>query len=290
MNAPRPFIFGEVLFDVFPDGTRVMGGAPFNVAWHLQAFGQRPVLVSRVGLDPEGMEVRAAMRDWRMDTWALQADPRLPTGRVNVEFEAGEPAYEIRYPAAFDAISGTAVRERPRLLYHGSLGLRSAASRIALEGLLVERPAEVFLDVNLRDPWWSAPRLLPRLATASWVKLNVEELARLAGGSDQGAARAFLVRYALKGVVVTHGAEGAEVLTASGDQARVRPDSRADVVDTVGAGDALTAVMICGLLEGWPLSDTLERAQAFASAICNCRGATVPDAEFYQGIVEGWGL
>ena len=44
-------IFGEVLFDCFPDGREVLGGAPFNVAWHLHAFGQSPVFVSRVGDD-----------------------------------------------------------------------------------------------------------------------------------------------------------------------------------------------------------------------------------------------
>lgn len=44
-------IFGEVLFDHFPDGNQVLGGAPFNVAWHLQAFGQSPCMVSRVGND-----------------------------------------------------------------------------------------------------------------------------------------------------------------------------------------------------------------------------------------------
>jgi len=37
-NNPLLHIFGEVLFDHFPDGSRVLGGAPFNVAWHLQAF------------------------------------------------------------------------------------------------------------------------------------------------------------------------------------------------------------------------------------------------------------
>ena len=56
------YIFGEVLFDHFPDGNRVLGGAPFNVAWHLQAFGQSPRLVSRIGRDPEGRQVREAMR------------------------------------------------------------------------------------------------------------------------------------------------------------------------------------------------------------------------------------
>ena len=51
-------IFGEVLFDVFPDGHQVLGGAPFNVAWHLQAFGQSPFFISRVGNDPQGKEIR----------------------------------------------------------------------------------------------------------------------------------------------------------------------------------------------------------------------------------------
>ena len=39
INPARAIIFGEVLFDTFPDGTAVLGGAPFNVAWHLQGFG-----------------------------------------------------------------------------------------------------------------------------------------------------------------------------------------------------------------------------------------------------------
>ncbi len=68
MKDRRLCIFGEVLFDHFADGTRVLGGAPFNVAWHLQAFGQAPWFISRTGNDPDGEAVRAAMRDWGMDT------------------------------------------------------------------------------------------------------------------------------------------------------------------------------------------------------------------------------
>ena len=55
--SERPCIFGEVLFDHFPDGRRVLGGAPFNVAWHLRAFGEVPLLVSRIGHDPDGAAV-----------------------------------------------------------------------------------------------------------------------------------------------------------------------------------------------------------------------------------------
>ena len=37
-EGQRPLIVGEVLFDVMPDGTRVLGGAPFDVAGHLEFF------------------------------------------------------------------------------------------------------------------------------------------------------------------------------------------------------------------------------------------------------------
>ncbi len=60
-NNETLHIFGEVLFDHFPDGSRVLGGAPFNVAWHLQAFGESPRFISRIGNDPAGLEIAALM-------------------------------------------------------------------------------------------------------------------------------------------------------------------------------------------------------------------------------------
>jgi len=97
-------IFGEVLFDEFPDGNRVLGGAPFNVAWHLQAFSQTPLFISRVGNDSEGSQICKSMLNWGMNIDALQTDEKLPTGKVIVELEDGEPSYDIIAPAAYDAI------------------------------------------------------------------------------------------------------------------------------------------------------------------------------------------
>jgi fructokinase len=129
--SARPCIFGEVLFDHFPDGGRVLGGAPFNVAWHLQAFGESPVLISRVGSDPDAAAVIDAMDDWRLDRTGLQSDARLPTGRVEVSIEAGEPAYDIVHPAAWDAIEPHGLTPRCPLLYHGTLALRDERAREA---------------------------------------------------------------------------------------------------------------------------------------------------------------
>ena len=64
----------------------------------------------------------------------------------------------------------------------------------------------------------------------------------------------------------------------------------ADTADTVGAGDAFASVLLLGLLLDWPMQQTLQRAQAFASAIVGVRGATVSDAGFYERICVDWEL
>jgi fructokinase len=290
----RPlWIFGEVLFDHFPDGTRVLGGAPFNVAWHLQAFGQAPWFVSRVGDDPEGAAVREAMHDWGMDTGGLQLDPRYPTGRVSVRFTDGEPNYDIVRPCAYDAIEPVAESSMDcRLLYHGTLALRDEISRRTATALRARAAETVFVDVNLRPPWWELATVLDALRHAHWVKLNADELALLspAAADDDADAAAFLDEYALHGLVLTRGAAGAEVITAGGERSAVRPSADIEVVDTVGAGDAFAAVMILGLTHDWPLPLTLRRAQAFASRLVGRRGATVADPDFYRHFIDEWQL
>ncbi len=288
----RLCIFGEVLFDRFPDGKRVLGGAPFNVAWHLQAFGQAPYFVSRIGADPEGDSIRDAMRDWGMDLAGLQTDSAYPTGRVEVSITAGEPSYDIVHPCAYDAIAPPSCAPDCGLLYHGSLALRSPTSRSALQHLLACHPATVFVDVNLRPPWWQRDDVLAMLDRADWVKLNSDELLKLAAldGQPQDGANDFLERHGLEGLVLTQGSRGAEVLTASGERCGVQPDTNIEVVDTVGAGDAFASVIILGLIQGWPMALMLERAQAFASRLVGNRGATLKDPALYKTYINDWRL
>lgn len=288
----RLYIFGEVLFDHFPDGKRVLGGAPFNVAWHLQAFGQSPGFISRVGNDAEGEAVRAAMTDWGMDTSLLQTDKQYPTGRVNVTFSDGEPAYDIVHPCAYDAIETLPQVPACGLLYHGSLALREKKSQRALAQLKTCRPKTVFIDVNLRPPWYQARQVRQILYTANWVKLNTNELNVLHPNEKIGSAIAadFLHEYGLDGLVLTHGTEGAELITGSGKHFKVRPEKNIEVVDTVGAGDAFASIIILGLRNDWPLDITLRRAQLFASKLVGNRGATVSDPDFYQSFINQWHL
>ena len=134
---PPPCFFGEILIDVFPDGREVLGGAPFNVAWHLQGFGLAPLLISRVGADAAGERIRAAMAAWGMRLDGLQTDPEHPTGRVTVSLRDGEPSFDIVTDSAWDFISADELPDLiPALVYHGSLALRHRVSAATLEALL----------------------------------------------------------------------------------------------------------------------------------------------------------
>ena len=289
-----PVVFGEALFDCFPDQTRVLGGAPFNVAWHLAAFGAAPVFVSRVGNDPLGDQIERAMTRHGMGTAGLQRDSEHGTGTVQVSLAGGEPSYDIVADRAYDHIDAAELPDLPSgsLLYHGSLALRSDRSAAALDALHAGMNAPVFLDVNLRDPWWDADQVRGLIDGARWVKLNADELELLAPAATtvEDRARRLLDQHGLELVVATLGAAGALAIAADGEHRRIAPQASVEVVDAVGAGDGFASVLILGLLRGWPLQQRLERAQAFASAMVGRRGATVDDSAFYNEFARQWGL
>lgn len=288
MNAVT--VFGEVLFDHFPDDHRVLGGAPFNVAWHLHAFDQRPHFISRIGHDHQGDDVLATMRNWGMDISSIQRDHHHPTGQVAVDIVDGEPHYDIVAEQAYDYIEAGLEPPTRGVLYHGSLALRHSISRSALENLKNHHRGQIFLDVNLRSPWWQVTDLVQWLSAADWVKLNLDEF-QLLGGSRFHLAREmenFLKRYELEGLIVTLGEDGAHALTYHGEHQSVAPPHVDNVIDTVGAGDAFSAVALLGLLYQWPLRTLLDRAQSFASAVVQHRGATIADTGLYRHFKDQW--
>ena len=289
-SISKPIIFGEVLFDHFPDDSVILGGAPFNVAWHLQAFGASPLFISRVGDDELGGRIRSAMQDWNMDASGLQMDSEHPTGTVQIEIENGEPSYEIVPDQAYDFIDADDLVPvtQGALIYHGSLALRNNTSRNALKKLHASLDLPIFIDVNLRAPWWDKEAIISQLNAARWAKLNDEELLHLSptDGSLEAQAKALQEASGLSLLIVTLGEKGAMARTAEGVIYRVEPESGIPVVDTVGAGDAFTSVILLGLLSGWDMDKSLYKAQSFASAVVGIRGATPTDKEFYNFFID----
>jgi len=149
----------------------------------------------------------------------------------------------------------------------------------------------VFVDVNLRSPWWEKILVKDLLVGADWVKLNSDELALLTGATaTSDTARTFLQNHQLQGLLVTQGPKGAELFLPNDERLTVAPPPDIQLVDTVGAGDAFTAVMLLGLLKDWDMALALERAQQFAAAVVGRRGATVSEPDFYRVFLQNWQL
>jgi fructokinase len=291
-------VFGEALFDHFPDGSRVLGGAPFNVAWHLRGFKADPLLLTAVGEDREGEEILARMGSWRLDTSGVQIHPTRPTGRVTARLVDDQPRFDIEGRQAYDGISIQALPPFSSLggvsiLYHGTLCLREATSAQTLEFLQAHLNLPRLVDVNLRDPWWTQEGVRKLIRGADWLKVNETELGLLSGkpvGSVtqiEEAAGAFQREMEVDAVFVTLGADGAMVV-ADQDLARAEGMPVPDLVDTVGAGDAFSAVLALGIHAEWHISTTLQRASEFAAAVCRWRGATSSNQGLYMQTLRRW--
>jgi fructokinase len=116
----------------------------------------------------------------------------------------------------------------------------------------------------------------------------MNELLGLQSTSTHAQAEALLNRYGLQGILTTLGAKGASWLDDSGQFVEMESGPVPNIMDTVGAGDAFSAVFIVGLLREWKIPLTLRRAHGFAAAICQIRGAIPEDAGFYKPFLNEW--
>jgi fructokinase len=274
---------GEVLWDLFPEGAQ-FGGAPANFACHAAMLGADAFVVSRVGDDELGERAIAALRQHGVETRHVGRSRDHATGTVRVELDdAGRPRFEISGDAAWDHVPWSEDLEdlarRTDAVCFGTLAQRADGSRGTIRRFLRATGPDCLriFDANLRRPFFDDRVVLDSLRLADALKLNDEELPVLAswcglGGSPRDVLEGLRERYGLRLVALTRGAEGAMLL---GDDGLVEcPGTPVDVKDTVGAGDAFTAAMALGWLEGRGLDVVCRHACRVAAFVCSQAGGT----------------
>lgn len=271
---------GEVLWDALPAGL-FLGGAPLNVACHLREAGRGVRLASRVGNDELGREVLRRMTRRGLATDLVQVDRELPTGFVIVALdEAGSPSFDVVEPSAWDRLELTdelvhAAKQADAVVF-GSLAQRSKTSRETIQRVIREAKLSVF-DINLRPPFDDLATVVACLPHSTIVKLNDEELIRLANhlgleGSEEEQARGLSARFGIETVCVTRGARGSALLCAG---LWVRdPGFPVRVADAVGAGDSFLATLLAELLAGTQPGEALWQANAVGAFVASRSGAT----------------
>ncbi|MEJ2656909.1 MAG: PfkB family carbohydrate kinase [Desulfobacterales bacterium] len=290
-------VIGEILFDVFEKEER-FGGAPFNFAYHLKNLGFPVRYISRIGNDSRGNKILNILKQHRFNIGDIQIDDKHDTGTVIVQLgSSGNPTFHINTDVAYDYIDylqdeHSSLIEKADFLYFGTLVQRSKQGFENIQRFIKNRrPDSIsFYDINLRRDCYSDEVVLASLQHADILKLNTQELdecKRICRFSNENDAfLPFLMdQYALKVVAITMGSKGSELYTPNGFfQSEINHVS--SIVDTVGAGDAYSAMLTVGIIKGWEPSRTLSMASMFASRICEIRGAIPESREFYKPIKE----
>ena len=287
---------GEILWDMFPTGPR-FGGAPANFACSAAGLGGRSAavsMVSSVGTDQLGHRALEALRQRHVDTTWVTSQSR-PTGKVNVTLDdRGVASYQFASDTAWDHLPWSSelaeLAAGTHAVCFGTLGQREATSRDTIQRFVAETPPTTLriFDINLRPPFHTNEVILASLRLANVLKLNDDELPRLAeichlSGSEREVMQQLSEQFVLEMVALTKGEQGAMLLRE--DEFDRQPSTEIEVIDTVGAGDAFTAALTLGLLAGDPLPVINRRACAAAAFVCGRSGATpvVPELATFDG-------
>jgi len=272
--------FGEMLWDIFPKES-IAGGAPMNVALHLQHLGEDVKMISRVGSDKLGRKLLNFTKKYGLSQDFIQLDKELPTGSVLVNNEDKENIkYEIVKPVAWDHIQwseemGRAVKNTDAFIF-GSLAARNEESKETLLKLL-EAPVLKILDINLRPPFYTAD-LLDRLMTkADILKINEDELTLLADFYDlpnkmEAALEKLSELFSFELVCITLGSKGAAIYLDG--EIIIHPGYPVEVKDTVGSGDAFLAGFVSKYLTRESPEKILDFACALGALVATFNGGT----------------
>ena len=271
-------VVGEALVDVVvsPEGgtARRPGGSPLNVAVGLSRLGEETGLVTRIGPDPDGDLVRDHLAS---SNGRLLGDHRAATTGVAAArlTASGDAGYE--FSVDWD-LPATPLPAEATALHFGSLGavLRPGAEAVvALAEQAVASGLPVSYDPNVRpgitpdDAW---PEVCRQGGLADLVRLSEEDADLLRPEEATTDVAAQLLDCGARVVVITSGEGPTVALSHAGEAAVAAP--RAEVVDTVGAGDSFMAALIAATLadrrgdpRGWsPRSEDLARYVGAAHA------------------------
>jgi fructokinase len=280
MRQYQAVCFGEILWDVLSSGSRRPGGAPMNVAYHLQRLGLSSALISRIGKDKWGTDLLKILNNFSLLIDCLQTDEQHATGIVNASIkENNEVEYEMVYPVAWDFIVYekrlTSLVQNSSYFVFGSLAARNEISRQTLFQLIEVANTKI-CDVNLRPPHFSRSIVEQLLSKADIVKLNEHEVKLVSGWlgnySDiKDQISSIQNRFNLKTVLVTKGDKGA--LIKHEDNWFAHDGYTIKVVDTIGSGDAFLAGFLFQLENKKPIDEALSFANALGAFVATQAGA-----------------
>lgn len=271
--APGPSMPGAVHFAI--------GGVGRNIAENLARLGVHTTLLSAVGDDAIGrILLDSTARSGVDTTYVVTSKAHRTAGYIAILDQNGVPAYAIDDMAVMQEVT-------PGLIYRHRRLMRDA-DMVVLDANLSPRAIASIFDLARKygcpvcvDPTAAllAPRFIPHLSDILLMTPNASEAEALTGldlgQTDAHSLAAALVSSGVDIAIVSLAELGLYYVT-SNESGRV-PALRRDVVDLTGAGAALTAGVIFGLLNGFEIGEAMRLGVSAAALTIQVPETVYPD-------------
>jgi len=294
------WVAGEVLIDLIPRGgerVAIVGGGPANTAKALARLGFDSYFIDGLSTDKYGEQARAELLadGVKLDYTLTSSNPTC-LATVTLD-ENGNASYDF-------LIDGTATFEfndtwlpdpthPPAVLHLGTLATIVEPGATNLFNWAKSVKAPLVFDPNIRSSVVSDraryQQIVEKWATiSSVIKMSDDDLAWLYPEMDFRSAAENFISEKTQLVVITKGASGLAGFTEDGEVSV--PGVKVEVVDTVGAGDTVGAILVEAIVKygldnlvGATLESTLNRAAAAAAITCSRAGANPPTLKELEG-------
>ena len=294
------WVAGEVLIDLIPRGTErvaIVGGGPANTAKALARLGFDTYFIDGISTDAYGEQARAELlSDGVKLDYALSSKNPTCLATVTLD-ENGRASYDF-------LIDGTATFEfneswlpdpshPPAVLHIGTLASIVEPGATNLFNWAKSVKAPLVFDPNIRSSVVGDrsryQQIVEKWATiSSVIKMSDDDLAWLYPEMDFRSVSENFINEKTQLVVITKGAGGIDGFTEDGEV--TVPGVKIDVVDTVGAGDTVGAILVEAIVKwgldnlvGATLELALNRAAAAAAITCSRAGANPPTLKELEG-------
>ena len=294
------WVAGEVLIDLIPRGgerVAIVGGGPANTAKALARLGFDSYFIDGLSTDKYGDQARAELlADGVKLDYTFTSNSPTCLASVTLD-ENGSASYEF-------LIDGTATFEfneswlpdpthPPAVLHVGTLATIVEPGATNLFNWAKKVKAPLVFDPNIRSSVVNDrtryQQIIEKWATiSSVIKMSDDDLAWLHPEMDFRSAAENFINEKTQLVVITKGASGLDGFTEDGEVSV--PGVKVEVVDTVGAGDTVGAILVEAIVKygldnlvGATLERTLNRAAAAAAITCSRAGANPPTLKELEG-------
>ncbi|HNR96074.1 MAG: Pseudouridine kinase [Chloroflexi bacterium ADurb.Bin180] len=257
------------------------GGVARNVADNLARLGQSVVLISAVGKDGLGKQIleRTAAAGVDVSNVAIVGDHSA--AYVAILDEGGSKTFAVDEINILEAVTPALIQSHAELFRGAAMLALDAnlAPNVLAAAIRAARRNSVPVAI---DPTSAtlAPRLKKHLADLAMITPNETEAGLLLdrtvkGRSEATAAAQELVARGVGLAVITLGEQG--LCYASSRGSGYIPAIRCEVVDYTGAGDALTAAVVYGMVNDLPLDESMRLGVSAATLTLRCPDTVCPD-------------